>query len=371
MPSSTTVPAAGLLRRALRRGLVAAAVIGLAAPVAASAARPADEGSGGGTRVTSLQPWKASNLYRAGQDLDGRARPALNPVAKVNHVRKGQWIPIECQTTGESAYGSRVWIRTGGLYVPDRYVKTYASGLLAGVPRCEPPAPVPAQAGTGGSAPKGGGRCVTSPRRERQSRTVNFGVNYSSTRTVVSQAGPHVNTYEDQDKRTGTVRITAATCKDRNGWRPVAPIAVSSASYGLSADGDLRGEERFRGWAIGVIGGDGAARPTVDVQQMHCGKGIGWAAAGSALGFIPIPGNSYLVTAGKQLVGKRLPKDEIDCTDMGRQRITVGATRKGRLRVTVDGDGGAELSSSTGGGFDRDAQYLSGWRTLPPTVTRR
>jgi hypothetical protein len=126
-----------------RRVLAVAAITltGLAAiPAVASAAH-----------VTSLQPWKASNAYYARADLDGRALPQLNPVAKVNHVRAGEWVHITCQTRGENAYGSNIWDKVDGLYVPDKYLKTYTDGFLAGVPRCSehdpvqpPPPPVPA-----------------------------------------------------------------------------------------------------------------------------------------------------------------------------------------------------------------------------------
>jgi hypothetical protein len=102
-------------------------------------------------KVTSLQPWKASNHYLVEVDLDGRAAPKLKPVAKVNHLRQGQWVAIQCQTTGQAAYGSKLWDKVGGLYVPDHYIKTYTDGPIPGVPSCgahepaPPPAPSPPQ----------------------------------------------------------------------------------------------------------------------------------------------------------------------------------------------------------------------------------
>jgi hypothetical protein len=128
-----------LARRACAVAVVAAATV--LAPSSASAAK-----------VTSLQPWKASNTYLARVDLDGRAAPKLKPVAKVNHVRAGQWVHITCQTTGQMAYGSNIWDKVDGLYVPDHYLKTYTDGFLAGVPRCTtdvppPPPPPPPPAG--------------------------------------------------------------------------------------------------------------------------------------------------------------------------------------------------------------------------------
>ena len=68
----------------------------------------------------------------------------------VDHVRKGQWVRIECQTAGEEVYGSAVWDKVGGLYVPDRYIKTYTTGFLQGVPRCDAAPPPPPDADADG-----------------------------------------------------------------------------------------------------------------------------------------------------------------------------------------------------------------------------
>jgi hypothetical protein len=94
-------------------------------------------------KVTSLQPWKATNHYLVETDLDGRAAPRLKPVAKVNHLRQGQWVAITCQTTGQAAYGSNLWDKVGGLYVPDHFIKTYTDGGIPGVPRCSDHDPAP------------------------------------------------------------------------------------------------------------------------------------------------------------------------------------------------------------------------------------
>ncbi|WP_028067872.1 putative metal-binding motif-containing protein [Solirubrobacter soli] len=98
------------------------------------------------TPVTSLRPWAADNTYLAEADLDGRAQPQSEPRAVVNHVRKGQWVKIECQTVGEEVYGSALWDKVNGLYVPDHYLKTYTTGFLDGAPRCDAAPPPPPDA---------------------------------------------------------------------------------------------------------------------------------------------------------------------------------------------------------------------------------
>lgn len=110
-------------------GVIRAAIVffALALPASASA----------DTHVTSLQPWAAGNQYLVEEDVDGRAQPTVEPRAVVDYLRTGQWASIECQVPGEEAYGSAIWDRVGGLYVPDRYLKTYTTGFLENVPRCD------------------------------------------------------------------------------------------------------------------------------------------------------------------------------------------------------------------------------------------
>jgi hypothetical protein len=118
----------------MRACLAGALIIGcLAAPAATSA----------DTRVTSLRPWAPDNLYYVRENLDGRTQPTVEPRAVVDHVRAGQWVKIECQTPGEEAYGSAIWDRVNGLYVPDAYIRTYTTGFLQGAPRCDAPPPPP------------------------------------------------------------------------------------------------------------------------------------------------------------------------------------------------------------------------------------
>jgi hypothetical protein len=115
------------------RWILALVAVGLLAPAAARADTP----------VTSLRPWAADNTYLAEDDLDGRAQPTVEPRTVIDHVRKGQWVKIECQTVGEEVYGSALWDKVNGLYVPDAYLKTYTTGFLEGAPRCDAAPPPP------------------------------------------------------------------------------------------------------------------------------------------------------------------------------------------------------------------------------------
>lgn len=119
------------------RGLAGRLGLAVVATLVAAPAASADE------RVTSLRPWAPDNLYYVRENLDGRTQPTVEPRAVVDHVRAGEWVKIECQTPGEEAYGSAIWDKVDGLYVPDAYIRTYTTGFLAGAPRCDatPPAP--------------------------------------------------------------------------------------------------------------------------------------------------------------------------------------------------------------------------------------
>lgn len=108
----------------------------LAALVAVLAAALLLPGLASAAKVRAPQPWNAQNTYRVEADLDGRAAPRLNPVARVDHVRAGEWVRITCQAVGQTAYGSKVWAKVNGLYVPDHYLKTYTDGFIRGVPTC-------------------------------------------------------------------------------------------------------------------------------------------------------------------------------------------------------------------------------------------
>ena len=91
--------------------------------------------------VTSAKPWAAGNEYHVEANLDGRTQAKDKPRAKVDWVKAGQWVKIQCQMKGELLAGSRIWDRVGGYFVPDHYIKTYTDGFLSGSPRCGAPPP--------------------------------------------------------------------------------------------------------------------------------------------------------------------------------------------------------------------------------------
>jgi hypothetical protein len=91
--------------------------------------------------VTGAKPWAAGHEYLVEADVDGRTRPQSEPRAKIDWLKKGQWVTIGCQVRGELAYGSRMWDKVGGYFVPDQFLKTYTDGFLSGSPRCGVPPP--------------------------------------------------------------------------------------------------------------------------------------------------------------------------------------------------------------------------------------
>jgi hypothetical protein len=84
--------------------------------------------------------------YTATADLDGRDRPELDATYVYNFVNEGDVVRVVCQTSGETAYGSKVWdlvaapagdpTVTGHKFVPDAFVRTGVDGFAPGIPRC-------------------------------------------------------------------------------------------------------------------------------------------------------------------------------------------------------------------------------------------
>ena len=98
--------------------------------------------------------------YPVTADLDGRVTPNTGEeaIAEEDFLRKGQEVPVICQKTGDSIYGSSIWdlVSDDGdtYFVPDRYIKTGTDGPAPELRTCtkkdlakvtRPPESVPAQ----------------------------------------------------------------------------------------------------------------------------------------------------------------------------------------------------------------------------------
>jgi hypothetical protein len=79
----------------------------------------------------SAGPFKASTA------IDGRGSMDPNDRVKTDAYLAGASLYVKCQDYGLSAGGSTLWIyTTDGYWVPDAYVSTGTSGMIAGAPRC-------------------------------------------------------------------------------------------------------------------------------------------------------------------------------------------------------------------------------------------
>jgi hypothetical protein len=290
-----------------------------------------------GNQVTSLRPWAAGNRYLVTATLDGRSAPRRSAPARRDHVRAGQWIAIECQTLGDAAYGSPVWDRVGGRYVPDRFVRTYATGLLPGAPHCA------------GAAPKPRPKPKPVPARAacdqvRQDEQIDFTFrqrfeHFAYDKSMVPASD--LWRRPDQLYPTGKVRIGAVTCRVGRTWRILSPVALDYSSDGLDGNGEPRGDGWAKGLGIGVTGGRGPLKvrdPWVDVQAMSCARGMLWslieAAAGKGgpplLDKVPTP-YARALKLGLKVALHYLPKDKLKCRELSTYRIELGVSRSGRL----------------------------------------
>jgi hypothetical protein len=290
-----------------------------------------------GNQITSLQPWAAGNRYLATATLDGRSAPRRSAPARANFVRAGQWVAIECQTLGDAAYGSPVWDRVGGRYVPDRFLRTYATGLLAGAPRCAGTAPKPRPKPKGASK-----RSACDEVRENQEIDFTFRQRFEHFAYDKSMVPARdIWRRPDQLYPMGKVRIGAVTCRIGRTWRILSPVAVDYSSDGLDGNGQPRGSGWAKGLGVGVTGGRGPLKvrdPYVEVLAMSCAKGVLWslieAAAGKGgpplLARVPSPYGTALTLALK-LGLHYLPKDKVKCRELSTYRLELAVSRSGRL----------------------------------------
>ena len=159
--------------------------------------------------------------------------------------------------------------------------------------------------------------------------------------------------------RFGKLTLKAATCEERRGrWALIRPVAVSPAqSEGLTVteSGSQRtfaprpAQDPLYGWGVEVQ--RGPDRFVVDVKLMRCTSHLTWWGAANKILSIPLPlktGASWVVYAVNEGITAAAPAEDVDCEDIGRQRLRLDARCGGRLRVRAGNDVDWSTTSSFG-----------------------
>jgi hypothetical protein len=114
--------------RRVARGALLAAVLGAVTASSAQAGPGPD-------------PDPRPRTYPVKTNLDGRYFPKKGWVYVEDFLERGQRVRIQCQTYGDSAYGSKLWdlVPYGGerYYVPDAFVQTGHDGRAPGIRACD------------------------------------------------------------------------------------------------------------------------------------------------------------------------------------------------------------------------------------------
>jgi hypothetical protein len=286
--------------------------------------------------------WTPTSSYETLTNLDGRSTPRLNDRTIVDHVRAGQWVRIECQTSGERAYGSTVWDRVGGLYVPDKFIRTYTDGFLPGAPRCKrtvgrsakPPVKQVSPRSCADTREDEGVTLAVVQRREL----------FAYDKSMV----PARDIWRRPDKLVpmGRLRIGGATCRRGGRWRVLSPLAIDYSSAGLDGNGNPTGDGDSEGLGIVAVGGRGprsTREPYLDIAAVSCAKGWFWGIlAGIAEELAPPlvdrfvgPVSSFALEKAID-AGLLLPSDKVKCRVLARYRVSVWASPTGRLRASAE-----------------------------------
>lgn len=209
--------------------------------------------------------------------------------------------------------------------------------------------------------------------KEGQQRTIRFQFEYEDSVSRVDSNGYHSKTVLSRVRRAfGKMVVRAATCKVPGGrWRVLDPVGVGYSSVGVDATGRVRSEGHRRGWAIGLRSGRGGSKPRMNVQVMRCGQSRFFSSLKS-LADIPIPGISYAADVIKFAFGRRLPKDAVSCRSLGTVKVSIGATRSGRLRIyfAQRTTRAIRRASDPIPGYGRRT-HTRGYTVLRPGVSRR
>jgi hypothetical protein len=280
--------------------------------------------------------WTPTSTYEVLANLDGRTTPRLADRAVVDHLRAGERVRIECQTTGELAYGSRVWDRVRGLYVPDKYIRTHTTGFLPGAPRCQGAAkPQPPR--------KPVSRAACDAVREDQEVKLDFAQRYTRHAYDRTQV-PSKDIWRVPDKviAMGSLTIGAVTCKSGGKWRVLSPLAIDYSSTGLDENGTPKGKGDTVGLGISLAAGRGPQSTRdglLEVDAIACNKGRLFSLAGQvadnvAPRLIAKVGKPVLKTvlkAAYKLARHQLPEDKVKCRLFSKYRIPIWVSPSGKL----------------------------------------
>ena len=271
----------------------------------------------GAGSASAVAGWTPTSTYEVLTNLDGRSSPRLADRAVVDHLRTGERVRIECQITGEPAYGSRVWDRVRGLYVPDKYIRTHTDGFLPGAPRCKGPAAKPPP------PRKPVARAACDAVREDQQVKLSFAQRYTRHAYDRTQV-PSKDIWRVPDKviPMGSLTIGAATCKSGGRWRVLSPLAVDYSSTGLDENAKPKGKGDAEGLGLSLAAGRGPQSTRdglLEVDAIACNKGRLFSLAGQvadtiAPRLIAKVAKPVLKTALKtayKLARHQLPEDKV------------------------------------------------------------
>lgn len=287
--------------------------------------------------ASAASRWTPTSSYEVLANLDGRRTPRLADRAVVDHLRAGERVRIECQTSGELAYGSRVWDRVRGLYVPDKYIRTGTTGFLPGAPRCQgagarPPRPL-----------KPVPRAACDAVREDQEVKLDFSQRYTRHAYDRTQV-PSKDIWRVPDKvvAMGSLTIGAVTCKAGGRWRVLSPLAIDYSSTGLDEDAKPKGTGDTQGLGIALAAGRGphsTRNGLLEVDAVACNKGRLFSLAGQVadqiaprlIAKIAKPVLKLTVQGVYKLARKHLPEDKVTCRLFAKYRIPIWVSPSGKL----------------------------------------
>jgi hypothetical protein len=169
--------------------------------------------------------------------------------------------------------------------------------------------------------------------RENQRVRVTFSWRYSYQHTRPSNGKQIVRKVTEETRPFATLSMGGAACKPPGArWRMIDPVSFGYTSVGINEHGDLVGDNRMKGWGIGIRKATGGFVPEIVLQVMHCGKGNFFSTIKAITG-VPIPRVGFWPSLALWGAGQVLPNDKVVCGDVGQRLLWVYADNHGALRV--------------------------------------